>query len=80
MTKPVQQILGGLLVDDSFRSDMTATATRANITAVVQQHEFGPLTDAELDVVVNMVTSFKEEKMAEPILIVKGECMNWPCS
>ena len=61
MTKPVQQILGGLLVDDSFGTDMTATVTRADITVVVQEHEFGPLTGAELDVVFNMAESFKNK-------------------
>ena len=60
---------------------MTATVTRADITVVVQEHEFGPLTSAELDVVFNMVVSFKTPgKMKEPLEIVRIECMNWPCS
>ena len=80
MTKPVQEILGGLLVDDSFLTDMTATVTRADITVVVEEHEFGPLTGAELDVVFNMAESFKNKNMEEPIRIVRIECMNWPCS
>ena len=81
MTKPVQQILGGLLVDDSFRTDMTATVTRADITVVVEEHEFGPLTGAELDVVFNMVDELQEQKRWRSLSrIVRIECMNWPCS
>jgi hypothetical protein len=78
MTKPVQQILGAMLVNDSFRADMTVP--NANISAVVQSYQYGPLTGAELDVVVNIVTSFTQGKMDGSVSAVRSECPNWPCN
>lgn len=78
MTKPVQQILGAMLVDETFRADMTAPG--ANIVALVEAYSDYTLAGAELDVVVNLVTSFKTGKMTAPIDTVRSECPNWPCN
>ena len=74
MNKPVLQILGAMLVHDDFHDEMvadphTALAARGYV-----------LTPEQMEVVLNIVKSFEEEKLDDAIDSVRAECPNWPCN
>ncbi len=74
MNKPVLQILGAMLLHQSFREEM-----KINPTGTAEIYGY-TLTPAEWEVAFNIVKSFQDGEMDDAIENVRSECPHWPCN
>jgi hypothetical protein len=72
--KPVLQIFAAMLIHESFQNEM-----EANPEAVLNAKGY-TLTQAELQVVLRIVDSFKDGNLDDAADNVRAECPNWPCN
>jgi hypothetical protein len=74
MNKPVLQILGAMLLHETFQEEM-----EANSTNTAERYGYA-LTSAEWQVALKIVQSFKDGELDDAIENVREKCPVWPCN
>lgn len=72
-------ILGGMFIDENFRTKMQDSPTRAARATTLAEYDI-VLSQADHDALDNMMMPFNSGQFDPCIVMVRAECPNWPCA